>query len=129
MVFNLYLILSIIWLHFVADYIFQSSWMASNKSSDTSALLSHVACYTLTLGVGGFILSLGDVNDFLLPWVILNGVLHFTTDYIFSKISTKLLDHDDLRMVFVMDGLDKCVHYTCLFGTIGLVNNHLIRIF
>lgn len=123
--FSLYLIISIIGLHYVSDYVFQSSWMASSKSHDIRALFAHVTCYSLTLGLGSFLLGLGGLYNFILPWVIINYILHMIVDIVSSKIAMKFFNPEDLRMVFLVDGFDQCLHYACLFSTFILVNYYI----
>ena len=126
MSFSLYLIFSLIGLHFVADFLMQSSWMAINKSKNNNALIAHVYAYTMTLGVGAILLSLGNFYNFILPWMIINGILHFITDYVTSRITSRLLKSNSFRWFFVVIGIDQCIHYACLFSTFMLIHDHIV---
>ena len=42
---SLHIALLLIWIHFVADFIFQSNYTAINKSKDNYVLLYHVILY------------------------------------------------------------------------------------
>jgi hypothetical protein len=104
---NIYIILYIISVHFIADFLCQTDWMALNKSKNNYALGSHVGVYTIVLFLtsGWFI------------WAIVNGILHFITDYITSRITSKLWAEKKVRLFFNVIGLDQLIHYTCLFIT------------
>lgn len=107
--------------HWVADFVCQSHWMASNKSKSNVALSLHVATYVLVLflmmGFPGYFLS-GVKLVFILAWVGVNGVLHFITDYFMSRWTSRLWAKNDYHNFFVVVGLDQLIHYGCLFGTL-----------
>lgn len=44
-------VIFIMTIHFIADFILQSDWMAKNKSKSNKALLAHVSIYTLVLAI------------------------------------------------------------------------------
>jgi hypothetical protein len=80
-------------LHWVGDFVFQSSWMAINKSKDFLALLTHVTIYSCILALG-VALSFQYPNG--LQWFFLaNFVAHLATDLVTSKFTgsfwTKLI--------------------------------------
>lgn len=99
------IILTIVFLHWFADFILQSDWMAQNKSSSNKALGLHIIVYTIPLMYIGFL------------WAIVNGILHFITDYVTSRITKKLWSNQQVHWFFVVIGLDQMIHYFCLFGT------------
>ncbi len=111
--------------HFVADFIFQSDWMALNKSKDNKALGVHCLIYSLCFVYLGLLFSL------------LTLLTHFTTDFLTSRLTSKLWFVDlrirsnnlekilrwpffakiDLRKrhwFFVMIGFDQLIHYVTL---------------
>jgi protein-S-isoprenylcysteine O-methyltransferase Ste14 len=100
--------------HWVADFVLQTHWQASNKSKRNDALARHVAVYTAVLGVVAFlILPLG-------PWfgfVAINGWLHFGTDWCTSRWSSRLYAKQDWHNFFVVIGLDQLIHQFTLAGT------------
>ena len=98
--------------HTLADFCFQSHWMASNKSSNNIALGLHVAVYTWTLLVI-FVLYAG-AN--IIPLVLLNGILHFGTDYYTSRWTSALWKQNRIHDFFVVIGLDQCIHYLTWIG-------------
>lgn len=98
-------IFMILTLHFLSDFILQSNWMAQNKSSSNKALGLHIFIYSVPFLLIGW------------KYAILNGVFHFITDYITSRITKKLWSKGDVHNFFVIIGLDQLLHYTALLGT------------
>lgn len=101
--------------HWVADFILQTHWQASNKSKDNIALGRHVASYTAVLAaVSAVLFGVG------VPWLIFvasNGVLHFGTDYCTSRASAQLYAKQDWHNFFVVIGFDQLIHQTTLAAT------------
>ena len=73
--FDLLLLLTV---HFVADFVLQSDWMAQNKSKRVDALFLHAAVYS------GCFLFYGPA------FVALTFLLHFTQDAITSRLNSWL---------------------------------------
>jgi len=109
-----YLILYLLFIHFVADFIAQSDWMAINKSKRWDALSLHVAVYTVILSISIWL---------ILPWKIaliygaLNGAIHFITDAITSRITSTLWARNKRHWFFVAIGADQFLHYFALIMT------------
>jgi len=78
--------------HWVGDFVLQTSFQASNKRKRLDALSSHVATYTLTLFVAAIILFGLTVA---VIFAAINGALHFATDYIMSRLSSKLWEEQN----------------------------------
>jgi peptidoglycan biosynthesis protein MviN/MurJ (putative lipid II flippase) len=102
-------ILILVWLHFIADFILQSDKMAINKSSDNKWLALHVIIYTLPLFWFGFWFAL------------INGTLHYVTDYFTSRWTSRLWAEEKRHWFFVVIGLDQALHLTALFVTYSLL--------
>lgn len=102
---DLGVVLLIVWLHFFGDFICQTAYMAANKSKSNMVLFQHVAIYSLPLYVFGPVFAL------------VNMVLHFMTDWVTSRITSRLWYYEDKHWFFVVVGLDQAIHFTCLFGT------------
>ncbi len=97
------IIISILILHLVGDFFFQTDWMAINKSKRFSALFLHGIFYSIPFLCFG------------LFFTILNGSLHILIDFISSKVTTKLFEINERHWFFVVIGIDQCIHYCCLF--------------
>lgn len=102
---NLNSILLLLSIHFFADFILQSDWMAINKSTKVFPLFVHVLLYSLCLLVFGW------------KFALINGLLHFTTDFITSKVTNYLWSKQKRHWFFVVIGFDQLLHYSALFVT------------
>lgn len=116
-------IIGILILHFIADFLLQTRKMANNKSSDIYWLSIHVLVYTFTIGLGFFIIGeiKGINTNFILlaglVYVIVNGVAHWFTDYITSKLTSYFHKKENYWAFFGVIGLDQLIHATTLLVT------------
>jgi hypothetical protein len=104
----------VIWLHFTADFIFQSRKMAENKSRSLFFLSYHCLEYTTFLLVLGW------------RYAAVNGIAHFITDFVTSKLTTKFYLAKNNKMFFITIGFDQAVHMTCLIYTLRYANESII---
>ena len=104
--------------HFVADFMFQTHWQASNKSKSNYALARHVSTYTLCLAIATIPLFGFAIAG---PFVVVNGVLHFVTDYFTSRASSKLYAKQEWHNFFVVIGFDQLIHQSTLAATMQLL--------
>lgn len=129
--FSYILILQILFVHWISDFVLQSGWMATNKSKNWIALSLHVLTYTISMGT--FMLLVGilafavsaEATTIMilaplayLKWIALNGVLHFITDAVTSRITARLWKKNDMHNFFVVVGFDQFIHYSCLIITL-----------
>ncbi len=98
-------ILIIIWIHFIADFVLQSSRVALNKSKSDKILLLHVSIYSIPFLYFGIV------------YAIINGIAHFITDRITSRITAKLWKKKETHWFFVVIGLDQAIHLSTLLLT------------
>lgn len=107
-------LLWLVWLHFVADFILQSDWVAGKKSSDNAVLVYHVSLYSLPFAP--FVLwYLSPENA--AAFILVNAVAHFVTDYITSRMTSKLYKAGERHWFFVVIGADQAIHMSTLFLT------------
>jgi len=113
------MIMSVIAIHWIADFVLQTDWQAKNKSKNNWALIGHVASYSLCLTFFAFFSLLYKDEGFpWTEWVMLNFALHLVTDYFTSRINSYLWSKGRVHDFFVCVGFDQVIHYTCLFGTL-----------
>lgn len=97
--FPIYVFILIALVHWVADFVAQTHWMASNKSKNNKALSLHIGVYTILLT-----LVFGPIYG------IVNGLVHWLTDYVTSRITSKLHAKGDIHNFFVVIGADQYLH-------------------
>ena len=98
-------VLLLVWLHFIADFAFQSDWMALNKSKSWKAMLLHCSIYGLVFTPVGFL------------YAITNATLHLLVDSVSSRVTTILYQRKMRHWFFVAIGLDQALHLTFLVLT------------
>jgi hypothetical protein len=98
-------IVIILTVHFIADFVLQSNWMAQNKSKSLLALGAHATVYTIVLAI-------------ISPlWAIVNGIAHFIVYFITSRWTSRLWAKGDTHNFFVVIGLDQLIHALILIYT------------
>jgi hypothetical protein len=104
--------------HFLADFVFQTSQMATNKSKSIKWLSIHVLTYTGVSSLSaGFIFFKTQHLFVAASWLLLNGILHFITDFFTSKWTSSLWAKNNMRGFFTVIGFDQLIHQVCLIGT------------
>nr|CAB4128794.1 Bacteriophage phiKZ, Orf197 [uncultured Caudovirales phage] len=99
----------LIWLHFICDFILQTDRMAQHKSKSNRWLAVHIAAYSAPM--------------LLLGWrfAAVNAVLHFATDWVSSRATSRLYAAGERHWFFVVIGADQAVHLSCLVATIPMI--------
>jgi hypothetical protein len=133
---SLIVVLSIIFIHWVADFIFQAEEWANNKSNSNSYLFTHVLTYTIIWGFLGSFLFTNPCGSSLIGCVEIDKlgvflgvtfVAHFITDYITSRIVKKRFEDKYYGSpipnfgAFTIIGFDQVLHYAQLFLTYYLL--------
>lgn len=99
--------LTLMSLHFFADFVCQNDWMALNKSKDWRALSVHAVAYSAAFFVFGF-------------WFgVITLLTHFGTDALTSRATAKLWLLPSKHWFFVMIGFDQLIHCWTLVLTYG----------
>ena len=134
---TLTVILSIIFIHWVADFMFQAEEWAVNKSKSFIALLKHTATYSLIWFFGSYFLFSFpcDISFFgycvnavkCFKFVGITFVAHTITDYFTSKIVSRKFANNEYGSsipnlgAFTVIGFDQVLHYIQLFLTYYLL--------
>lgn len=113
--------------HFLADFVFQSSKMATGKSKSLKWLSIHVGVYAsvslLTFAV--LAITYGNIL-FAFYWWSINVALHFITDFFTSKVTSQFWEEKNMRFFFVMIGFDQLIHNMCLVSTFFLLKETIV---
>lgn len=125
------IVLAILTVHFLADFVFQSSQMATGKSKSLKWLSIHVGVYGLVSILTAVLISVKlDSYYYGFSWWVANIALHFIVDYFTSKITSRLWEQKNMRLFFVMIGFDQLLHSVCLLSTFYILkSNPLALIF
>lgn len=107
-------------MHWIADFVCQTSYMALGKSKSNKPLLLHVSVYTLPFFFWG------------VKFALVNGVCHFMVDYVTARFNSKMWargmgdpkatppipgDPFGFRMFWIGIGFDQMVHMLVLLWT------------
>src|ERR1035438_997041 len=103
---NIGIVLFIIFIHWVSDFVCQTHEMSMNKSKSNYWLTMHILVYTsVTFIFWNFFLiqpySLYQALDYLKIFAFIFST-HWITDYITSRMTSKLYAKDDFHNFFVV---------------------------
>lgn len=118
---SIWILLVITFTHWLADFVCQSDWMAQNKSKANIPLLVHVCVYGLVLFIPS--LWLFPFMEMVVTFVILNVLLHFSTDFFTSRVTSYLWQRKQVHWFFTVIGFDQFLHMAALFSTYVAINN------
>ena len=125
----------IVFVQWIADFVFQAEEWANNKSKSNLALFNHVITYsTIWLLPICFMLGYEKPHE-TTEWYVYSTLLffiltfccHFITDYITSRIVSKRFEAKYYGSpipnmgAFNVIGFDQVLHYAQLFGTYYLL--------
>lgn len=112
--------------HWLGDFVFQTTWMATQKSHRLDALFVHVLTYSIILSAPA-VLLFGQTQTAVL-FVAANAGLHLVTDFITSKFSSAMYAKQNMRGFFIMLGLDQLLHHLALAATLMWFMNGSFRL-
>ena len=117
MTIDIFVIVVLLWAHFIGDFILQSDYHAVNKSKSNLALFEHILFYSLPLTFAAFVIPLS------VSWIIANAAMHAAVDYVTSRMTSRLWQQGKRHWFFVTIGADQSLHFTCMFVSyLWLVN-------
>jgi hypothetical protein len=99
----------LLFIHWIGDFLFQTSAMATQKATSIKWLSIHVTVYTATLLF--FSVWLLD-TEIAIQFSLLNGALHWITDFFTSKLMARYLQRP--RIYYPLMGFDQLIHQGCL---------------
>ena len=118
---ELLIYLSIIFIHWLADFVFQTDEMARGKSKNFSDLVYHTTVYSLVWLITIPIITYFDnIEQYTVKYILFVAItflIHTFTDYFTSRINAKLWEQKKVHNFFVSVGFDQFLHYLQLFLT------------
>ena len=110
----------IVWAHFIGDFILQSDYHSKNKSKNSFVLAEHVLMYSIPFVMLGMFIPVSIL------WIAINAVCHFATDFVTSRITSKLWKEQKVHWFFVTIGADQSIHFTTLFVSYYLLHPYMV---
>ncbi len=107
-------IISILLIHWFADFVLQTHWQAFNKSKNNEALTMHVLSYSAIWFVISHYMILIGFNPIIILFAPITFIFHWITDYYTSRINSKLWAKGNVHGFFVSVGFDQVLHYVQL---------------
>lgn len=129
---NIYIIIAILAVHWLADFLLQTDWQAQNKSSNIKALLEHTVTYSWVWFFVVLFYLIIQYNAFefykilicvfvSIYFTITTFICHTITDYFTSRLNKKLWEEKKVHWFFVSIGFDQLLHYIQLLITYKLI--------
>jgi hypothetical protein len=109
---NIWIVLLILLLHWVADFVLQTDEQAKGKSKKWSYLLRHTFNYSIFVSCAVFGWSMNTICFF-----VITLICHTWQDYFTSRLNAKLWAANKNHLFFVSIGLDQFLHFMQLLIT------------
>ena len=114
---NTIALIIILFVHLIADFVYQSEEMALNKSDSVYYLTLHVLAYSCFLA-GLALCFLGTISaNILLIWFAVNASSHWIIDFTTSKITKYFYLKENRYGFFTTIGVDQFLHTSILVAT------------
>lgn len=123
------IVIWILFIHWIADFVFQSDKMAKNKSKNIYWLLNHTVTYSVIFMFMITFVWVGSPSaiDAVVKSILFAAITfgcHSIVDYITSRINSSLWAKNNIHMFFVSIGFDQFIHFVQLILTYYLINNY-----
>ncbi len=118
-------LITILYAHWISDFLLQSDEVAIQKSSSLWALLYHVTIYSISMVVL-LTVFLQMPPEKVVFFCYLNGVIHLFIDFMTSKLNSLLWKLEERHWFFSMIGFDQFAHVTVLLLTFSYLGKILI---
>jgi len=115
-------VISILFFHWLGDFVFQSDKWAKEKSEHAPVLVLHCLTYTGVMLFGGLLCGWIPLCIDLAVFAVAFFFSHFIIDGVSSNINKKLYESGDIHNFFVGVGLDQVLHYAVVFGILYLLH-------
>lgn len=117
-----WMVLIIVFAHFVGDFFCQSQQMVdwkSNPKTKFPALLFHSFIYSVVMFL--FCLTFTSISISFMLWLVTNWLAHFVVDFITSDIYKYFATKNGFKRGFFNTlGADQMIHLSILFGSFYL---------
>jgi hypothetical protein len=112
-----WLIIYVLFVHFVSDYVFQSNSIIEYKSKHWVWLMIHVLSYISILTVGILIGSLFFKYNlgFIWKFLLININAHWITEYFTSRRIEKYRKKSKTRNMMLLIGLEQFIILSAIF--------------
>ena len=126
--FNLFIQLYFLFIHWIADFVLQTDAQAKGKSTSNKMLLKHTITYGLCILVASYYLQAWNMFGAQmwyasLLFTLIQFVSHTIIDYFTSRVNKKLWENGDRHTFFIMIGLDQLMHTLILLISHDLIYN------
>jgi hypothetical protein len=120
---NIYVILSILFFHWLFDFVFQTDSQAKGKSKEWGYLLEHTGIYSICWFVPliTYLIIFPYAPDTIEFFIPITFICHTATDYYTSRVNSQLLDSENTHGFFVSVGFDQFLHFVQLLLTFYLL--------
>lgn len=118
---NIYIVLGILFFHWVFDFILQTDKQAQNKSKDLYALLSHTVSYSSAWFIISILYAISTSNMAILAFAPITFLIHTVTDFYTSRVNSQLYEQNKTHEFFVSIGFDQWLHFVQLLLTYQLL--------
>lgn len=121
---SIIIVLSILFIHWFADFVCQTESMALGKSKSWNSLLEHTFIYSILWFP--FAIAYNVITDSvhvnpILLFPVITFICHTATDYYTSRVNVRLWEEKKTHEFFVSIGFDQFLHFTQLFLTYYLL--------